>query len=353
VSTLLSLDHLPVAALLIHQHSGCVEASNLEWLDLWGANTDGLPPLGELIRLEGKQRCPLCETGTLAPDQTLPQYHGGMLQRPQGEAMKVKIKHRQLPENRVLVLIEPFAEDVALTQAHSDFVSTVSHEFRTPLTSIKGFADTMLRYGAQLPPEQHRRFINIIKDQADRLSRLVENLLTVSKLGAQRVELIYRPVSVQRMIDKVTQSLRGKSDTPRQFEVNIAPNLPEVWVDTDRFEQILLNLVDNAIKYSYPDTTVFVDARLLSDERVEITVKDQGVGIPAEHLPRIFTQFSRIDNPLTRQVEGTGLGLYITQSLTLSMQGTIAVTSQVNEGTTFTLTFPVATAELQSRGTTE
>jgi signal transduction histidine kinase len=300
------------------------------------------------IKLPPKIQCPVCQ-GTHRPDVPTPHVHAAVLVTSSGDELKIKIKHSKLtlPDGNTyfITLIDPFAEDMTLTQAHSDFVSTVSHEFRTPLTSIKGFADTMLRYGSQLPADQQKRFISIIKDQADRLSRLVENLLTVSKAGASRLEMTPRPIMLNRMIEKVIQTIKGKAECKRQFVLDYPKTLPEVWADPDKFEQVMTNLIDNAVKYSYDDSTVTIRAAVMENNRLAITIADQGVGIPADHLPKIFTKFSRIDNPLTRLVEGTGLGLYITKSLTLAMQGDIQVTSEVNKGTTFTLIFPIATAE--------
>jgi two-component system phosphate regulon sensor histidine kinase PhoR len=323
-------------------------------------------PWAEKLQLPPKTSCPLCEGQAPKSNRTSSQeadfltVHAALLRHPNGEAFRVKVKHSPLPNGTVLCLVDAFSEDITLTQAHSDFVSTVSHEFRTPLTSIKGFADTLLRYGTQLPGDQQKRFITIIKDQADRLTRLVENLLTVSKLGASRMEMSYRPVPLKRLVEKVIQNVLAKSGLDkssqgqpgggRALNLEISDSLPELWVDADKLEQILINLVDNAIKYSYPGTQVQVSACMAPDnpDRVQIRIQDEGVGIPAEHLPQIFTKFSRIDNPLTREVEGTGLGLYITQSLTKAMEGEISVESQEDQGTTFTLTFPVASAERQA-----
>jgi signal transduction histidine kinase len=296
------------------------------------------------IKLPPKIHCPVC-TGKLHADQAIPAVHAAILVTSSGDELKIKVKHTHLAQHVVVSLWDPFAEDMTLTQAHSDFVSTVSHEFRTPLTSIKGFADTMLRYGAQLPADQQKRFISIIKDQADRLSRLVENLLTVSKVGATRLEMTPRPVRINRMIEKVIQTIKGKADCKRQFVLDFANPLPEVWADPDKLEQVLTNLIDNAVKYSYDESTVTITAKPHTPDVMHIGVTDQGVGIPAEHLPKIFTKFSRIDNPLTRLVEGTGLGLYITKSLTLAMHGDLLVSSEVSKGSTFTLCIPIATAE--------
>ena len=297
------------------------------------------------IKLPPKIRCPVC-LGTVIPDVAIPHVHAAVLVTSSGDEIKIKVKHSVLPfDGLIISMLDPFAEDMTLTQAHSDFVSTVSHEFRTPLTSIKGFADTMLRYGGQLPPDQQKRFISIIKDQADRLSRLVENLLSVSKVGASRLEMTPRPIMLNRLIEKVIQNIKGKAECKRQFTLNYANPMPEVWADPDKLEQVLTNLIDNAVKYSFEDSTVTISAAPQSADKLDVCIADQGVGIPPEHLPKIFTKFSRIDNPLTRLVEGTGLGLYITKSLTLAMQADIHVASEVGKGTTFTLTLPIATAE--------
>lgn len=251
----------------------------------------------------------------------------------------------------------PPAENTALTQAHTDFISTVSHEFRTPLTSIKGFADTLLQYGGQLSEAEKQRFISIIKDQADRLIRLVENLLTVSTLepdSLQKVDLSHRSVPLQRLVDKVIQGiqakLRAKNSQPRHFNIEINPASLVVWGDPDRLEQILINLIDNAVKYSASSAPIYIQAHFLpeDDSQIRIIVRDEGEGIPEELLPRIFTKFYRVKSPLKQDVEGTGLGLYIVQSLTQAMGGQIRAESTLGEGSRFILNLPAATPERQA-----
>lgn len=244
----------------------------------------------------------------------------------------------------------------SLQQAQTDFVSTVSHELRTPLTSIKGFADTILRAGERLDVSQQRRYVGIIKDQADRLTRLVEDLLAVSRLESKRLQLTNRAIDLHEAVERVHLNLAEKAGN-HKFVIDIPAGLPPVWADADRLEQILTNLIDNAIKYSQANTTVTLVARTVVVENgdggnpmemVEFLVADQGVGIPEEHLPKIFHKFSRLDNPLVRQTEGTGLGLYITRSLVLALGGDIQVTSQ-SSGTTFTVRLPAATYEKQAQ----
>lgn len=237
----------------------------------------------------------------------------------------------------------------SVQQAQTEFVSTVSHELRTPLTSIKGFADTILRAGDRLELGQQRRYVGIIKDQADRLTRLVEDLLAVSRLESKRLQLTIRAIDLNEAVLRVQRNLVDKARN-HKIIITIPPGLPPLWADADRLEQILTNLIDNAIKYSPPKTTVTFSARDIggTPEMVEFSVTDQGVGIPQEHLPEIFTKFSRLDNPLVRQTEGTGLGLYITRSLVLALGGQIKVTSS-SQGTTFTVQVPAASLEEQAQ----
>jgi PAS domain S-box-containing protein len=260
---------------------------------------------------------------------------------------RLSLKHADGQIQGELVVIY-IVQANTVQQAQTEFVSTVSHEFRTPLTSIKGFADTILRAGSKLTPASQRRYVGIIKDQADRLTRLVEDLLAVSRLEARKLQLTIRAIDIKEAIQRVIRNLFERSRDHTIVDTSV-PGLPAVWADADRLEQILTNLIDNAIKYSPPGTTVTINAResRLAAKMIEFSVTDQGAGIAPEHLPNIFNKFSRAENPLTRQTEGTGLGLYITRSLVLALGGQIAVTSN-SSGTTFTVILPVATLEDQA-----
>ena len=249
-----------------------------------------------------------------------------------------------------VLVIAYVAQSNTVQQAQTEFVSTVSHELRTPLTSIKGFADTILRSQAKLDANQIKRYVGIIKDQSDRLTRLVENLLAVSRLESKKNELTIRSIDTNDAIRRVCQNLAVKA-LNHNLIINIPQHISPVFADSDKLEQILTNLIDNALKYSQPKTTVTISAQEILDKEgnnfVQINVNDQGVGIEEKHLPQIFTKFSRLDNPLIRQTEGTGLGLYITRSLVLSLGGHIYVKSKPGD-TTFTIELPVATFEEQA-----
>ncbi|MEM9566795.1 MAG: PAS domain-containing sensor histidine kinase [Cyanobacteria bacterium P01_E01_bin.34] len=230
-----------------------------------------------------------------------------------------------------------------LEQAHADFVATVSHELRTPLTSIKGFVDTLLQCHGQLSPEQEQRFLNIVKSQADRLIHMVEDVLLVSRLqsghlhnSAQQLAL---PDAFSRVISEFAPEWQAR------IELSFLAGLPTVWADPDRLDQILHNLLDNALRFSSAGTSVEVEAGLdvKDPNRVSITIRDFGCGISAEKLALLFQRFSQTESPLTRgDTVGTGLGLYITKSLLESLGGHIDIESEVNIGTTCRIDLPSA-----------
>ena len=235
-----------------------------------------------------------------------------------------------------------------LERAQVEFVSTVSHELRTPLTSIKGFIETLLKSGDKLSDENKKKYTTIIKEQADRLIRLVEDLLAVSRLESQNFQLTVRSLDLKKYVTRVCESLSSKAVNHKIIQ-EIEDHLPNVWADGDRLEQILTNLIDNAIKYSPSGSSVTISVGAVCNEKkvkdkLKIEVTDQGIGIKESDLQKIFTKFGRLDNPMTRQTQGTGLGLFITKSLVLALKGEIHVTSKSGE-TTFTVILPAVVPE--------
>lgn len=231
-----------------------------------------------------------------------------------------------------------------LEQAHLDFISTVSHELRTPLTSIRGFADTLLSSYDKLTPEQREKFLQIIKEQSNRLIGLVENLLTVSKMQSDKELMVYKSVFVNKYIEEAIQIVKNQYKT-HKFYCNFENNLPKILIDTDKFQQILINLLDNACKYSKEHSNIYINVtQNFTENNVTISVKDEGIGIDSENLNKIFKKFSRIDSPLTRKIQGNGLGLYITKTLTEKMNGNISVKSS-EKGSEFNVTFNASKAD--------
>ncbi len=254
------------------------------------------------------------------------------------------LKHDGLPNVKLgqIVVFHPLflqAQDIQKTS--DDFVSTVSHELRTPLTSIKGFAETLIKSSDKLKESDQKRFLQIIKDQADHLTRLVEDLLFVSRLDNHKLHLTIRELALKKHIDRVCEVLAGQAGG-RIFIYDFQAKLSTVMADSDRLEQILNNLIGNAIKYSPDNSSITIKTQFEKKEKnqIIISITDQGAGISEEDQELIFTRFSRLDNPLTRQTKGTGLGLYITKSLILAMKGEVWLDKSDSNGSTFSFSLP-------------
>ena len=218
-----------------------------------------------------------------------------------------------------------------------EFIATVSHELRTPLTSIRGFSQTLLNSWDKLDEASKKKFVGIIEEQSNRLINLVENILTVSKMNADKP--LMRSVNVNNATEKVLQLLRQKYPDYKIVS-HFNNHLPEVRLDEDKFQQVMTNLVDNACKYYKNVSTVEVSTSFADSENVLIRVKDQGVGIKKEDASKVFDKFVRLENHLTSKTQGNGLGLYITKNLVDSMGGEIGLESEPNVGTEFFLKFP-------------
>lgn len=229
---------------------------------------------------------------------------------------------------------------------NEDFISTVSHELRTPLTSIRGFSETMLSSWEKLDDESKKKFIKIIVEQSNRLINLVENMLSVTKLQNAKGDLVYKEFLIKPIIEMVCSIVKNQYPD-KAFDIKIDEKTPHILADKDKFQQIMTNLIENAAKYGDENSAIKVISNYI-DDFVIIKVTNRGIEIAQEDYEKIFTKFSRIDNPLTRKVQGSGLGLYITKTLTEKMGGTIKVKSQDHE-TTFEVTFPIANIERQAK----
>ena len=224
-----------------------------------------------------------------------------------------------------------------MNDIQNEFISTVSHELRTPLTSIRGFSQTLLTSWDKLDDESKKKFVKIIEEQSNRLINLVENILTVSEINANKPVL--KSVNANETIEKIVQLLSQKHKE-HKIITNLNLNLPNTCLDDNKFQQIITNLIDNACKYSNPESTVEVKTSFKDSDNILIQIKDEGVGIETINLDKIFDKFVRLENYLTSKAQGNGLGLYITKNLTESMNGKISVESELNKGTVFNLEFP-------------
>ncbi|MCX6885095.1 MAG: ATP-binding protein [Verrucomicrobiota bacterium] len=225
-------------------------------------------------------------------------------------------------------------------RARKDFVANVSHELRTPLSLIKGFVETLLN-GAVNNPDVSEKFLRTIDRNAERLRLLMEDLLTISKLESGRLRIQIEPVSLPDMVDKVISDLTPKAaarGTGLRYEI---PALV-VAADPTRLEQVLFNLIDNAIKYGGSSGHVLISARLTENQFVECSVTDDGPGIPADALENVFERFYRVDKARSREQGGTGLGLSIVKHIIQSHEGRVWATSEPGKGSTFFFTLPLA-----------
>lgn len=216
-----------------------------------------------------------------------------------------------------------------------DFISTVSHEMRTPLTSIRGFAQTMLSSWDKIDEKSKKKFLEIIEQQSNRLIHLVENILSVTKIPDE--EIILKKTAVNPVINTVMQIIKQKYNN-YEFNLNLDTKNPTISADVEKLQQILINIIENACKYSDVGSVVEITTKE-DDKFVSILIRDYGIGIDEKYAQTIFEKFSRIDNPLTRKTQGSGLGLFITKSLTEKMNGQISF-KNMEKGTEFEIKFP-------------
>ena len=225
-----------------------------------------------------------------------------------------------------------------LERTREEFVANVSHELRTPLSLIKGYVETLLD-GARNNPEVADRFLKIIERNAQRLDLLIQDLLTISALESGRIKLSLQPVELRPLVEKVFADLKPPADNKNVGLVNTLPGLTAT-ADTNRLEQVLANLVDNAIKYGRTQGTVTVGGGKTGDGKVEIFVQDDGPGIPTEALDRVFERFYRVDKARSREQGGTGLGLSIVKHIVHNHGGKVWAKSEPGKGATFFFTLP-------------
>jgi len=228
-----------------------------------------------------------------------------------------------------------------LEQVRSEFVANVSHELRTPLTAIKGYAET-LREGGLRDPERAGEFVEVIHRHAERLRALIEDLLDLSAVEQGEARLSLAPVPLREVVTQVEGVIRPLADGKRQsLTISLPDDTPAPVADRDRLGQVLINLLDNAVKFTPVGGTITLSARS-GEGRVTIAVADTGVGIPPADLGRVFERFYRVDRSRDRREGGTGLGLAIAKHLTQAMGGTIEVMSEPGSGTTFRVILPCA-----------
>jgi two-component system phosphate regulon sensor histidine kinase PhoR len=237
----------------------------------------------------------------------------------------------------VVLVIRDITTLRQLEQVKTEFVANVSHELRTPLTSIKGFVETLLD-GTLEDPALNRRFLTIINAESNRLQRLVDDLLTISRLENRRETAAPEQASLPDVTAKVITVLTPLAeDKEVALTANLPDKMPPLVISEDFLEQVLLNLIENAIKYTPAGGKVLVGARV-ENGRVRVEVADTGIGIPRESIPLLFARFFRVDQARSRELGGTGLGLAIVKHILEEYGGHITVASELGQGSVFAVT---------------
>lgn len=226
-----------------------------------------------------------------------------------------------------------------LSQLKSEFLSSVSHELRTPLTSIKAYSETLLTRYERMSSEMRLDCLSIIDSESDRLARLLDDLLDFARMEAGRLKLKKDWVDLEHLVLSTVEEMKMQTKK-HNIRVVIPDSIPRVMADKDRIKQALINLLSNAIKYSPEGGDIVATMEVRVREAV-VSVKDQGVGIDEENLPRIFEKFYRVEGPLAYQISGTGLGLPITKAIIEGHGGQIWATSKIGEGTTISFSLPI------------
>lgn len=248
------------------------------------------------------------------------------------------------------------AELEKLERVRKDFVINVSHELRTPLASIQGYTETLLD-GALHDPEHNMRFLTIIRQNAERLGRLTADLMTLSRLEFKTTRFQFASYYVNDLLADCCDSVRPIAEKKDiEIALDAGAGIGEVFCDSEAVHQIMGNLLDNAIKYTPVGGPIVVGAASVKrggNEMIEFFVRDTGIGIPAEELPRLFERFYRVDKARSRQMGGTGLGLAIVKHLVRAMGGDVRVESEPGRGSTFLFTLPVHDMGLMEYGATE
>ena len=254
-------------------------------------------------------------------------------------------------EGGVIAVIHDITEQRRLDDARREFVANVSHELRTPLTNIRSYTETLLDAAGDIPLETEKQFLGVISSESERMARIVTDLLTLSKLDYGRMELRMTRFSLSDLLKKVANAMRLTiQDSGHEMAVEAPDDLPQIVGDRERIEQVVVNILSNAVKYTPSGGHIRLAACALAGNRVRITVEDDGVGIPAADVPRLFERFYRVDKARSRAAGGTGLGLAIAKEIVEQHEGKIALASEYGKGTTVTITLPTDLAPNSEEG---
>ncbi len=260
-----------------------------------------------------------------------------------GRDQRVQMQVATIAPGRRLVHLIDRTTSYAAERARVDFVANSSHELRTPLAAIIGFIETLDDGKAGADAEVRNRFLSVMMKEARRMQRLIDDLISLSRIEAEKYRLPETPVALGRLIEEIAADLRDTDATARvDLKIDIAPGVPMVAGDTAQLAQVLHNLVGNALKYGKRGTPVTIGLRRDGETLIRLSVADQGEGIAAEHLPRLTERFYRVDPGRSRAQGGTGLGLAIVKHIVERHRGRLDIVSTPGAGTTVSILLPPA-----------
>lgn len=246
----------------------------------------------------------------------------------------------------VYTIITTFVREVKSARLKSNFVSNVTHELKTPLTAIKMFVETLLMERAKTPEEQ-KEYLQIISSESDRLSRLIDRILNFARMEQKRRKFHFSSVDAGNLVENVVKNFQNQiHDASCKMQVTIEPKMPQVMMDAEAISEAVVNLLSNAYKYNDKYARK-IDVRIfkIGADKIGISVKDNGIGIARHEFHRIFRKFYRIEDTLTRKIEGTGLGLSLVESIAKAHRGKVRLQSKLGQGSEFTIVFPIQRKE--------
>jgi PAS domain S-box-containing protein len=312
-------------------------------------------PCARVLQLKGAQGEDLCGRhcamvdayggldGAAEPAGGHPFYLEGDFERPDGSRVSVGLTHSLLFDadgrlQNMIVDVHDITRFREAEELQSTFISIISHELKTPVALIKGYADTLMREDAEWDRSTVREGLAIIEEESDRLEALIDNLLDASRIQAGALKLEPSDLALPRLVERVVEKFRTQTHV-HQFEVNFPMDFPLVYADEERVSQVLYNLLANAIKYSPKGGTIRVGGWAGKEDAV-VYVADQGIGIPEDQQEHVFERFYRVDSGLRRRTQGAGLGLYLSRSIVEASGGRIWMESKEGHGTTMYFSMP-------------
>ncbi len=318
-----------------------VRMMNREFRRAFGVAENGLgAPLIEMIRHASIDRLVTEAIRVREPRRESIQMSRGPSEGREMEVSAVPLGEHSNGTEGAVVLFRDVTQLRQMEEIRRDFVANVSHELRTPLSIFRGYLETLLDDPHQ-PPGELMRILEVMERHSDRLSALVEDVLSLARLESPAAELDRTEVNLSEYLREILRDWGTRMQAKQlRLVCEVAPDLPTVEADENRLQEVIYNLLDNAVKYSRPGGQITVRAAQNND-RMRVSVSDEGVGIQADDLPRIFERFYRVDKARSRELGGTGLGLSIVKHIAQLHGGTVEAQSELGKGTTISVILPL------------